>query len=80
MLELKKMVKKHVQNVAFSELVAKQKLGKKGCEIKYGEKLEMADYLLPKKKKKKNLKNKEKFLKFVQDKQNALKLGKTNPL
>ena len=41
MLEFKKMVKKHVQNVAFAELVAKQKLGKKGCE--------MADYLLPNK-------------------------------
>ena len=47
--EFKKMVKKHIQNVAFSELVAKQKPGTKGCEIKYGEKLEMADYLLPNK-------------------------------
>ena len=48
-LEFKKMVKKHAENVAFSELVSKQKPGTKGCELLYGEKLEMADYLMPNK-------------------------------
>ena len=45
--EFKKMVKKQIEKVAFSDLVAKQKPGSKGREISYGEKLRMADYLMP---------------------------------
>ena len=45
--EFKKVVKKQAQNVAFSDLKAKQKPGTKGSEIKYEGKYEMTDYLLP---------------------------------
>ena len=43
----KKLVRKKVEALAFLELTEKEKSGRKGRNIDYGEKLQMADYLLP---------------------------------
>lgn len=40
-------MRKKVEALAFLELTEKQKSGRKGRYIDYGEKLQMADYLLP---------------------------------
>ena len=40
-------MRKKVKALAFLELTEKQKSGRKGRYIDYGEKLQMADYLLP---------------------------------
>ena len=45
--EFKKIIRSKVEKLAFSQLISKQKPGEKGSETKYGEKLGMADYLLP---------------------------------
>ena len=46
-LAFKKLVRQKVEELAFLELTGRQKAGSKGCQINYGEKFEMADYLMP---------------------------------
>ena len=43
----KKLVRQKVEELAFLELTGRQKTGSKGSQINYGEKFEMADYLMP---------------------------------
>ena len=43
----KSITKKKAENLAFANLVQKNKSGSKGSHIKYGSTLEMADYLCP---------------------------------
>ena len=56
-------MKKQAQTGAFSDLKAKQKPGTKGCEIVYGE----------------NLKNKEKYLKFIEEQIVCPQIGVNKP-
>ena len=43
----KRLTKERSENLAFLELVKKKESGNKGSSLKYGQKLQMADYLAP---------------------------------
>ena len=46
---LKRLTKEKLEKIAYSELIQKKENGSKGSKLKYGPKLQMAEYLCPNK-------------------------------
>ena len=45
--QLKRLTKEKSEEIAYSELIQKKENGSKGSKLKYGPKLQIADYLCP---------------------------------